>query len=177
MQNCPCMENCPNGCPCPSYTCPEVTTTEMVTTQTTTGQKVLDNVIVLMNRKRPTITDFNGKNDDNFYFMYGDNTVVGRSCALTFQNQLYILGGYGIYNRQISKLVDQELRRVGTLSFDHSLGGCANIGDRKILVCFDEHTENYNQCRFSDEPEGTFVRMPNSTYSHRWVRMAASHSE
>ena len=34
--NCPCMSNCPDGCPCPSYECGATTTTTASTTTTTT---------------------------------------------------------------------------------------------------------------------------------------------
>ena len=38
IKNCPCNENCPQGCPCPNYTCLVTTTTTSSTqsTQTTT---------------------------------------------------------------------------------------------------------------------------------------------
>ena len=34
--NCPCMSNCPDGCPCPNYECGSTTTTTTTTSTTTT---------------------------------------------------------------------------------------------------------------------------------------------
>ena len=45
MRDCPCQENCPDGCPCPSYSCPE-TTTQISTTTTTAA---LNKTVLVVN--------------------------------------------------------------------------------------------------------------------------------
>ena len=48
------------------------------------------------------MTDLNGKQDPNFYFEFSENTEVDGSCAITWQNDIYIFGGH--YNQnQVSK--------------------------------------------------------------------------
>ena len=57
------------------------------------------------------------------------------SCSITWTNKLYIFGGH-IDQRQISRLDGYHLKRIGTLDFDHYLGGCTVMNDESIYLCF-----------------------------------------
>ena len=100
IENCPCRANCPTGCPCPGFQCSSTTTqiTNTTTTQlttTTTPGKPKTAVLILHSKPGnvPIITDFNGRDDRNFRFNYGEDTTVYMSCSVTFQNEFYVFGG------------------------------------------------------------------------------------
>ena len=125
------------------------------------------------------ITNANGKADENFYFRLGENTSVYQSCSMMFKNQFYIFGGeilYGGDNRQISRLSECHLQRVGTLDFTHHAGACTAVSDTKVYLCFD-WISGRNKCRYADDPLNTFTEAGSSVYSHAVTNIAASNCE
>ena len=95
---------CPSGCPCETYQCPAITstletTTTAVTTTTTelTTSPSTDNLHILAiwykssSSSNAILTDSNGVTTS---IRWGDEGEVSAAsfCALTFQNQFYILG-------------------------------------------------------------------------------------
>ena len=183
LETCPCQIKCPNGCPCPEYNCPNIngTTTPITTTAQTTLVDVKTSVLVLSTSDRtnpPVITDANGRFDtNNFLFMYGENTWAHYSCSLTFRNQFYLFGGDQGYTRQISRLNGCSIERIGSLDFESSWGGCANVNDDRIYLCFSRDKDDYRTCRYAVDPVGEFTIAEQSLHPHQGIRIAASESE
>ena len=163
LLDCPCRQNCPNGCPCDNYKCAP------------------DSVLILntyLPGNVPVITDASGRVDTNTGFTFGENTSVFEVCSVTFQNEFYIYGGKGSFARQISKIVGCRLDRVGTLPFDHQYATCATSGDDRIYLCFDYRgSVDEKKCRFATHPEGPFSNVPDSYFGHTGARIAASPSK
>ena len=180
LQNCPCQVKCPNGCPCPEYACSDVndTTTSFTTTAQTTSAELKTSVLVLSTSHRnnpPVITNGNGRFDtNNFLFMYGENTWAHYSCSLTYQNQFYLFGGDQGYARQISKLNGCSIERIGDLAFESVWGGCANVNDERIYLCFSRDKSDYKVCRYATDPLGEFTLAEQSIHPHQGIRIAAS---
>ena len=178
---CPCQSGCPNGCPCEVYVCPTTTTsttttTALPTTTTTTVASPKTEVLVLstMNKENvPIITNVSGREDRNFYFMMDENTQVRYSCGLTWRNQHFIFGGDS-QKKQISKIKNCKLELVGQLDFNHYDGGCANVGDNRIYLCFNDDSADYQKCRMSTSPTSRFEEITTSINEHKQSRIAAS---
>ena len=187
---CPCQSGCPNGCPCPDYQCPSIestttgvtTITTLATTTTTspsTTTPVLPrNSVLILNTNRSNkavITDGSGKEEHvgvDFRFIFGENTEVYGSCSITWRGELFIFGGRIDEYRQISKLNDCTLERVGTLSFDHRYGTCAVVNDEEIYLCFDDYSPK--TCRKANDPMGAFSEVNPTNYEHSVTRIGAS---
>ena len=128
---------------------------------------------------RPLITDATGSVNTNFLFLYGEGTEAHLSCSITWQNQMYVFGGgdetLEIPNRQISKIIGCELKRVGTLEFNLMRGGCTNYKDDRVFLCFDMNQGK--TCYTADGPESPFTSIESSNYDHRITSLASSESE
>ena len=70
--------------------------------------------------------------------------------------------------RQISKIDGCRLRRIGELDFDHGFGGCANVNDEKILLCFSFF--DGDKCRSSKSLTGIFEAITRSNYKHVYTK-------
>ena len=88
------------------------------------------------------ITDQNGDEDWNMFFLYGNGTEVYHSCSIVWNNEMFVLGGE-TEKRQISKIYQCELKRIGDLSFEHDNGGCT-VALQSIILCFGD--SDANQC-------------------------------
>ena len=106
-------------------------------------------------------------------FEYDNQTEVSHSCALVWRNENFIIGGWQTQNnerRQVSKIENCRLTRVGNLEFDHRWGTCANINDEKVYLCFNRKYPGYDDdyvCRFASSPTGLYQEAERSTYRHR----------
>ena len=99
------------------------------------------------------------------------------SCSLSWRNQFFVFGGFS-QKRQISQLVGCELSRVGTLDFDHYYGGCTNVADDRMYLCFNIGDSNdYKKCRVASDPMGSFTEVSKSAFEHRYTRVASSNSK
>ena len=198
LQNCPCQERCPLGCPCPNYQCPETTTgpitttttiatttsttatTQTTTTSTTVATTTADLktwILVLNTRSSsnvPLIIDGRGSSKE-IDFVYEENTMVNGICSIFWHGQMYLFGGY--HNERQISLVDRcRLTRIGNLSFDMRYGACAQREDFEIFICFEhvDDTRTYKNCRLSTGPLENFSNLPNSTYDHGNTRIAVT---
>ena len=72
---------------------------------------------------------------------------------VTFRNRFYVFGGLS-QERQISEVTQCELKRIGTLDFDHQFWDCTNVGDKEIYLCFGINC--FDQCRSADDPLGSY---------------------
>ena len=109
-------------------------------------------------------------------FEFGMNTPVYFSCSLQWKNHYYFFGGYKLpkaYNekRQVSMVNGNRLVRKATLDFDFDAGGCTVLNQITIVLCF-SYGESF-VCRQSNNPLGSFTRLPNSNYGHEVTRIAS----
>ena len=177
LNRCPCQSGCPSGCPCPEYFCPMTTTalTTTMATSTTTSSKQKTDILVLSTYNKlnvPIITNGSGKDERDFSFVLEQCTEVHGSCSLTWQNRHFIFGGYN-QKTQISMVDDCTLKLVAELAFNHYYGGCANVDDRLIYLCFSRESGDYKKCRYSSSPLGDFEQISDSNHIHRSTRIAA----
>ena len=105
---------------------------------------------------------------DQLNFQFGHNTEVHHSCSLQWQNNYYIFGGY-YERRQVSMVNANRLERKATLDFNFELGGCTVLNQITIVLCFDED----DLCRQSNNPLGSFTKLPKSNYDHGGTRIAS----
>ena len=114
-------------------------------------------MLILSTKKKanyPVVLNVKGESYRPFNFELGNAVTVSWSCSLTWKNNFYIFGGWGDQNKQISKLVGCKMTRLGSLSFDFYAGGCANMNNRRLFLCFDySHTRD---CHYADEPESIY---------------------
>ena len=101
ISDCPCGENCPDGCDgCDSAFCHQTTSS---TTQTTTAPT--KNAILVLSTyadtNRPLVIDFNGNVNDNVDFHYESGTKVEFGCGATLMDQFYYFGGPDSKRRQV----------------------------------------------------------------------------
>ena len=123
----------------------------------------------------PVVLNAKGESYRPFNFELGNAVSAAYSCSLTWRNNYYMFGGSGGQDKQISKLVDCKMTRMGSLSFPFNYGGCANMNNRRLFLCFDE--SHANDCYFADEPEGIYHETQSSTSSHKRSRIASSNCE
>ena len=182
VKECPCQENCPNGCPCPNYTCqgtttPTVTTTTSVaTTATTTTMPFVQNKTALVlnswNGWKPAVlVNSEGKQEELGCFTFDQDSEAQYSCSLVWNNEPYIFGGR-YKKRQISKVNSYKLQVVGSLPFDLHTGACTNMADRKLFLCFD--LSHKKVCHWTTEPLGSFKTISDTTYNHDQIRIDSS---
>ena len=71
-------------------------------------------------------------------------------------------------------MVDEcALKLVGQLEFNHTRGGCANVDDRFIYLCFNDASSDYKKCRYSTSALGEFQQISESNHDHIRTRIAA----
>ena len=120
------------------------------------------------NKRAFSINPRGGYQEVNFEF--GVNTEVAGSCSLQWKNINYVFGGYN-KGQQVSMMNGNQLERKGKLDFDFHDGGCTVLNQITIVLCF-----NYAEkkvCRQSNNPLGSFTKLPNSNYDHKRIRIAS----
>ena len=122
----------------------------------------------------PLLVDADGRSDTRIQISFGEETEVHDSCSVTYRNRFYVFGGFN-QKRQISEVTLCELRKIGTLDFDHDRGACSNVDDRQIYLCFDFN--HIRQCRSAVDPLGNFTEIAPSTHNHASISTAASPSK
>ena len=104
------------------------------------------------------------------------------SCSVNWNNQLFIFGGRN-EKRQISQLNGHKLVRVGSLTFDFTLGACSVMAKKIIFLCFSETKtvwQEYNgssRCRRSSGPLKQFSEITTSKYPHDSIQTSSSDSK
>ena len=68
-----------------------------------------------------------------------------------------------------------RLERKGTLDFDFVHGGCTVLNQLTIVPCFDRDDEKV--CRRSNNPLGSFTRLPDSKHDHEYIHIASFDGE
>ena len=151
-----------------------MTTTQITTT--TTPAPVNTSVLILSRDNLQIITDAAGNVEyagEDFEFSLGQDTEVYYSCSLTWRGQFFVFGG-NEEKSQISSINGCRLERVGSLDFDQSYGGCANVNDQSIYLCFNSAPADYKQCRVANDPFETFHEIDETVYNHRETLIGAS---
>ena len=103
-------------------------------------------------------------------FEFDVDTEVYLSCSLQWQNHYYVFGGKS-EKRQVSMVNGNRLERKATLDFDFERGGCTVLNQITIVLCFSWN--EYDVCRQSNNPLGSFTKLPNSNYDHWRTRIAS----
>ena len=103
-------------------------------------------------------------------FEFGYDTEVDRSCSLQWKNQYYVFGGWALA-RQVSMVNGNKLERKGTLKFNLFRGTCTVLNQVTIVLCFDRDDEKV--CRQSNNPLGSFTRLPDSKQGHLYIDIAS----
>ena len=75
--------------------------------------------------------------------------------------------------RQVAKVENCSLKRVGTLDFGFYYGSCTNTNDR-VYLCFGDGGGEYQTCHLGTDPLGIFETIEKSSYSHATIRIASS---
>ena len=106
-------------------------------------------------------------------FEFGDDTEVFCSCSLQWQNHHYIFGGEKNLKmkRQVSLVNGNRLERKASLDFVFSFGGCTVLNQLTIVLCFGD--EPFKVCHQSNNPLGSFTKLPQSIYYHKMIRIAS----
>ena len=99
------------------------------------------------------------------------NTGVDYSCSLQWQNNYYIFGS-SKEPRQVSMVNGNRLERKATLNFECSYAACTVLNQKTVLLCFGEPGIR-DVCRQSNNPLGSFTKLPNSNYNHWKTRIAS----
>ena len=116
----------------------------------------------------------NGQDIECTDFTIADDVKVYHSCAITYQNQFFVYGGQMLksFSRQIAKVTNKSLKRVGDLPFDFIRGGCSSTTD-KILLCFSEQSD-WRTCYKSTNPIAQFLERKKSKHIHLRIKFASS---
>ena len=104
-------------------------------------------------------------------FEFGDGTEVYKSCSLQWQNYYYVFGGNS-ERRQVSMVNGNRLELKATLDFNYEAGGCTVLNQITIVLCFSNYYET-DVCRKSNNPLGSFTKLPNSNYKHEYIHIAS----
>ena len=107
---------------------------------------------------------------DRLDFQFDDNVEVDSSCSLLWKNNYYVIGGWR-EKRQVSIVNGYRLKRVGSLDFNFYMGGCAVLNQVTVALCFDGYEKDL--CRISNDPLGSYTKLPNSYFDHQRTRAAA----
>ena len=105
-------------------------------------------------------------------FQFANNTEVYHSCSIQWKNNYYIFGG-GNIKHQVLMVGGNRLERKADLDFAFSGGGCTVLNQITILLCFGNSKTKFRVCRQSNNPLGSFTKLPNSNHGHWFTRIAS----
>ena len=120
---------------------------------------------------KPILTDLNGRAINCPAFTIADDVEVYESCAVTYQGGFYVYGGKK-YRRQIAKVIDKSLVKVGSLPFDFYRGGCSSTTE-KIILCFHFYGD-MKTCYKTTNPISQFEETRKSIHEHRGIKFESS---
>ena len=106
-------------------------------------------------------------------FSFPTDTEVDLSCSLLFNDKMYIFGGR-YEKRQISRVKDCGLKRIGNLDFDFLHGTCALMQSTTLVLCFDWFRYGGKVCRIADSPTASFKKIRESNYHHYAIKIVSN---
>ena len=112
---------------------------------------------------------------DQINFDFSNDTDVYRACSLQWHNHFYVFGGIDgrIVNTQVSMVNGNRLEIIRKLEFAFDDGACTVLNQATILLCFDMRENHSKLCRQSNNPLGSFSKLPDSNYGHKKIRIAS----
>ena len=105
-------------------------------------------------------------------FKFGDRTEVKFSCSVVWEGFMYIFGGTS-RERQISRVHDCYLNRIGNLGFDLTGGTCTAVRDESIYWCFTNvnSKKTNKQCLAASGPLDIEQSVQSTAHDHRYSRI------
>ena len=141
---------------------------------TTTAAESYSSVLILNTANSnnvPVLTDIYG-NVKSINFEIESEVYVYYSCGVQFKGEFYVYGTYYDDQRQIAKVTDCSLKRIGKLPFTFEFGACAATMDQ-IFLCFD-YNGDAKTCHVANQPTGHFNNIAKTAYEHDRTRIAAN---
>ena len=102
------------------------------------------------------------------------DTQVSGSCSVKWKNQFYVFGGLD-RKQQVSMVTGNRLQRKTTLEFYFQFGSCTVLNQITIVLCFDKYGTKV--CRQLNNPLGSYTKLPNSNFKHKYARIASFDGE
>ena len=127
--------------------------------------------------KQAALINAAGDKEQLTCFKKGSTTEIFWSCSILWQNQFHIFEGAS-EKRQISRLNDYKLKRIGDLDFDHSPGPACGVMKEKIYLCFSGWSSpESRRCRRASGPLEKFKFDSYSIHDHSPIQLASSNSK
>ena len=123
-------------------------------------------------KKQAVLVDMYGE-FTKLAFSFPTDTEIFYSCSLLFNDKMYVLGGE-TKRRQISRVTDCGLRRIGNLDFDFNQGACSLMQSSTLILCFAWSTKEGKVCRVADSPTASFKKIRESNYHHYAIKIASN---
>lgn len=135
----------------------------------------------------PMVISLKGPYDDQLEFVYEENTAVKYSCAAILNDEMYVFSGPTLRKsqevdtyKQISKVEDCKLKRVGELPFERNTfvegGYCGTFlfpeDEYRVMLCF--YDGEGKKC-MSYEGTNFDTQFPESTHRHSFVKALTSY--
>ena len=136
-----------------------------------TSSVLVLNTHYLYSLNNSTLVDLNGNWMYCPAFTIADDVEVDLSCGVRYQDQLYVYGGRK-NKRQIAKITNKSLAKVGSLPFDFTQGGCSSTTE-KIFLCF-HFNGDMKTCYKTTNPIAQFEETTKSIHEHRAMKFASS---
>ena len=130
-----------------------------------------------MSYNKPLIIDSQGHSKE-IGFAYNSKTGAYAACSVIWRGDMFIFGGIS-QEKQISKVDQCQLKRVGDLPFDMYYGACAQRNDQEVYICFEVSNDSSTgkNCHVSSGPLENFSKLPSSSYEHRNTRIAVTNGK
>ena len=155
---CPCMENCPNGCPCDDvsleYQCPD-------------GHKF--NTVAIMHKKDLAILTHPSGRTEPMDLTYGEgvNPHYYGGPSVVFRNQMYMWN----YNRDVYNLVNCNFVKIGVVEFEPYR---AVVAKGQIILVENRVGGKNGQATYkTSDPIGTHTQLASTAFPHQGAPIAA----
>merc|ERR1711935_1139757 len=167
LNECPCEDGCPNGCPCDAYECPTVDTTKMLVIWGEYINASYTKILALATNSDGDAIDIEWHD-----IQYIDISATSTRCSVVWQNQFYLIGATSNkYQHQISRIEDCRFIRVGTLSFPMRQASCVATND-ELIMAFPQ--DKRRTCFKGTTPFNVTEPIEDSSYEHFGVYLVAS---
>lgn len=168
IDNCPCMDQCLEGCPCDGFDCNELKSPVDVIIY------ALDSVtwddrefLVNWNVTEPGMP-LSITSSGHFQQGVDDETSKRYRCAFQLNNKFHLVGGQGQSDKAHYVLANDQLEHKTDLTFNFYDGLCyGNSADGLALLCAPDKYEDYKSCWSYNEEQDEFFNAPSTMFNHR----------